>query len=74
MEGLTLNRSRHDVLIPTMLPEKELTTGLQEPIQTPGLLARVRNRTLPAHRGVTKRHPILPSKARRGGDSPSPAC
>lgn len=51
-EGLTLNRSRHDVLIPTMLPEKELTTGFQEPIQTPGLLARVRDRALPARRAL----------------------
>lgn len=32
-----------------MLPEDELTTGLQEPIKMPSLLLRVRNRALPAH-------------------------
>lgn len=64
VEGLTLNRSRHDVLIPTMLPEKELTTGLQEPIQTPGLLARVRDRALPDHQALPN---TIQSREQRGG-------
>lgn len=65
--GLTLDGPRHDVRIPTVLPEEELTAGLQEPIQIPGLLLWVRDRALRADRSLPKATQSGPARERQEG-------